>query len=182
MVTTRQATVAELLAIEDDGYQYELVNGEIRRMSPAGGEASMLAGGILARLWLYANERHLGRVFGADGTFVLIENPPTAVAPDVAFVRMERIPPASELPRPLHMAPDLAVEVVSPGDTMPNVAEKVRLYLETGTPLVWVVLPRRQQVMVHQPGHDPLTLGLDDTLDGGEIIAGFSLKVADIFR
>lgn len=181
MATTRMATVDDLLAIEDDGYQYELVNGEIRRMSPAGGEASILAGGILAHLWNFVREHQLGRVFGADGTFILDERPPTAVAPDVAFVRMDRMPPASELPRPLLLAPDLAVEVVSPSDTMPQVAKKVRRYLDAGTPLVWVVIPRRKQVIVHRTQGDPITLGVDDGLDGGDVLPGFHLKVADIF-
>lgn len=181
MATTRMATVDDLLAIEDDGYQYELVNGEMRRMSPAGGEASTLAAGILARIWIHVNDRRLGKVFGADGTFVLVERPPTAVAADVAFVRTERLPSAADFPRPLHLAPDLAVEVVSPNDTMPEVASKVRRYLEAGTPLVWVVIPRRKQVMVYRIAGDPITLGVDDELDGGDVLPGFQLKVADIF-
>lgn len=181
MATTRMATVDDLLAIDDDGYQYELVNGEIRRMSPAGGEASALAAGILARMWVYVNDRRLGKVFGADGTFVLFENPLTAVAPDIAFVRTERLPSAADFLRPLHLAPDLAVEVVSPSDTMPQVAKKVRRYLDAGTPLVWVVLPRRKQVMVHRRTGDPVTLGVEDELDGADVAPGFRLKVASIF-
>ena len=181
MVTTRQATVDELLAIEDDGHQYELLNGEIQRMSPAGGEASNLAFGLGARIWIHVTDHDLGKVFGADGTFVLFEDPPTAVAADVAFVRTARLPPASELPRPLHLAPDLAIEVVSPSDTMPKMAKKAKLYLDAGTPLVWVVLPRRKQVIVHQRGRDARTLGADDVLEGGETIPGFRIKVADIF-
>jgi Uma2 family endonuclease len=181
MATTRIATVDDLLAIEDDGYQYELVNGEIRRMSPAGGEASKLALGLGARIWNHVVGRQLGDVFGADCTFVLFEEPLTAVAPDVAFVRAHRLPSRSELPRPLHLAPDLAVEVVSPSDTMPQVAKKVRCYLDAGTPLVWVVIPRRKQVMVHRTVGDPITLGVDDELDGGDVLPGFQLKVADIF-
>lgn len=180
MAMTRSMTVDDLLAVPDDGYRHDLVNGELRRISPAGGEASALGVGISARLWMHVTERGLGKVFGADGTFVLFEHPQTAVAPDVAFVRADRLPSEEEQHRPLHLAPDLAVEVVSPGDSMPDVMAKDRLYLEAGTPLVWVVLPRRKQVMVHQADYTMRTLGVDATLDAGDIVPGFQLHVADI--
>lgn len=181
MAMTKLMTVDDLLAVPDDGYRYDLVNGELRRMSPAGGEASALGVGIAARLWFHVTERGLGKVFGADGTFVLSNDPRTALVPDVAFVRADRLPSDVEQRRPLHLAPDLAVEVVSPGDAMPEVMAKVRLYLEAGTPLVWVVLPRRKQVMVHQADGTMRTLGVGDLLDAGDVVPGFRLGVADIF-
>ncbi len=181
MATTTPMTVDDLLAVPDDGYRYDLVTGELRRVSPVGGEASALAAGVLARLWMHVTERGLGKVFGADGTFVLFNDPRTALVPDVAFVRADRLPSEEEQRRPLHLAPDLAVEVVSSGDSMSDVMAKVCLYLEAGTPLVWVVLPRRKQVIVHQADGTMRALGLDATLDAGDIVPGFRLRVADIF-
>ncbi len=77
---------------------------------------------------------------------------------------------------------DLAVEVVSPNDRPAEIAEKVAFYLEHGVPLVWVAYPRPRHVVVHRPGQPPRTFGADDTLDGEEIVPGFRLPVAEVFR
>ena len=104
------------------------------------------------------------------------------VIPDLAFVRADRVPPEDERWHIAPFAPDLAVEVISPNDRYVEVMEKVERYARAGVPLVWLVDPRRRVVEVHALGQPPLTLHESDTLDGGDVLPGFALLVADIFR
>lgn len=181
MAITRLMTIDELERMEPDEDQYELVRGELRRMAPAGGEASTIAVEIAAHLWTYVKPRQLGRIFGADGGFLLARNPDTVLVPDVAFVRSNRLPPAEELRGILRLPPDLAVEVVSPTDRLRDVAAKVQIYLDAGVPLVWVVEPRSQQVTVYPiEGERQILLG-GQVLDGGDVLSGFRLPIDDIF-
>ena len=103
------------------------------------------------------------------------------VAPDVAFVRTERLRPWRNRRGFLPIAPDLAVEVISPSETAKHIADKIAAYLEAGTALLWVVRSIPQTVTVYEPGHDPRVLGIGDILDGGTVLPGFSLPVAAIF-
>jgi Uma2 family endonuclease len=91
------------------------------------------------------------------------------------------LPPRDEWAQYPTIVPDLAVEVVSPNDEPADVAAKVTFYVAHGVLLVWVVYPRSPRVIVHQPGQEPRTLGIADTLGGGEILPGFHLPVASIF-
>jgi Uma2 family endonuclease len=99
--------------------------------------------------------------------------------PDCAFVsrkRQAQPPPAAYNPIP----PDLAVEVLSPSNTPDEIAIKVDNYLRAGT-VVWVVNGDAQRVTVHRPDAAPKTSGIEDTLDGGDVLPGFTLPVRDIF-
>ncbi len=91
----RPMTVDELLRLPDDGYMYELVEGRLIRMAPGGGEASVVGADLLVAVYTFAREQELGRVTGPDGTYVLSApgEPTTALVPDVAFVRTDRLPP-----------------------------------------------------------------------------------------
>jgi Uma2 family endonuclease len=123
----------------------------------------------------------LGRVYGADGGFVLFPDRNTVLVPDVAFVTEERAPKGEarkEFPR---LAPDLAVEVLSPSDRMADALAKVAMYLQAGTPLVWLVNPTTRTVVVFRSEMDPVTLGESDTLDGGDVLPGFTVPVAEVF-
>lgn len=180
MVTRQLLTIEEFAALPDDGWRYELVRGELRRM-PAGG---VLHGGIGLRLGRrlgeYVDRRRLGLAVIETG-FVFEAEPPTLTVPDVAFIRAERLPPPEELPLFSRVVPDLAVEVVSPNDEPGEVADKVAFYLAHGVPLVWVVYPSPRQVAVHRPGRPSRPLGVGEALDGEEVVPGFRLPVADIF-
>jgi Uma2 family endonuclease len=182
MATTKLMTADELMALPDDGWQYELIEGVLHRMSPAGTEASAIAIRIGGRLDAFAFERRLGKVTGADGGYFFDRDPDTVRALDVAFVRTDRLPPADQQRGYSPVVPDLAVEVVSPGDSAREVAEKVAFYLAHGVPLVWVVRPRPRTVTVHPAGGEPRVLGEGDVLDGGDVLPGFRLRVADLFR
>ena len=151
-------------------------------MSPVKLRATVIAGRIHVPLYLFVEEHKLGFVTLPDGGFVLFPNRQTVVAPDVAFIRRERLPAEIDWDDYVPVPPDLAVEVLSPSNTRKQVAEKVELYLAAGVPLVWVFRPRTRGVTVHRPGLPPLDLGIADELDGEDVLPGFRLKIADVYR
>lgn len=174
-------TAEELLHLPTAG-RLELVRGELYEMPPAGARHGGVAMrvGILLGGHVYRN--HLGEVLAAETGFVLQRDPDTVRAPDVSFVARDRLP-AGELPAGfLDLAPDLAVEVVSPGDTTREVQEKVEDWLYAGTHLVWVVYPATQTVTVHRSLEDVSELSGSDVLDGGQVVPGFSCHVQELFK
>lgn len=185
MATSRQTatvmTTEEFLALPDDGYKYELVEGELRQMPPASGEHGRVELYIAFWLMSFVYRHRLGKVFGSDAGFRLKRSPDTVLCPDTSFVHTERVPP-DDRSGIMELAPDLAVEVVSPSNTINEMDDKVAACLEAGTSLVWVVRPRRRQVTVHTPDGLIRILGEEDVLDGGDVLPGFSLPVVDVFR
>lgn len=173
---------------DDDGWRYELVEGVLVRMPPSSYGASKIAMLIGGALVSFVLQHRLGTVTGSDGGYILDPRRPkqTQVAPDVGFVRAERdIPlsaPASTAAFP--GAPDLAVEVAAPTQSRPMMAAKAQRYLAAGTHLVWIVWPLRQQVDVWHPGDEgpSATWTIADTLDGEDVIPGFSHPIAALFR
>jgi Uma2 family endonuclease len=125
--------------------------------------------------------RGLGRVYAAETGFVIRRSPDTVRAPDASFVGADRLPAGGFGPGFAPIAPDLAVEVMSPSDTIPQVWQKVDDYLGAGVRAVWVVDPARGTVAVHQPGVAARLLAGDDVLDGGAVLPGFQFPVASLF-
>ena len=122
----------------------------------------------------------LGRLYAAGTGFILGCDPDTLRAPDVAFLRTERVP-KTPLPGFYEGAPDFAAEVVSPGDRESEIAEKVGHWLDAGTAEVWVAWPRTRSVTVHRPDAEPLLFHGGDTVTAGEVLANFTATVDDIF-
>lgn len=180
-ITTQLITAEDLLTMPDGGARYELVEGELRKLPPAGnihGNRTMRLGWRLAQ---YVEMNELGVVFAAETGFKLRSNPDTVRAPDISFINKKRVEEAGEFEGFWPGAPDLAVEVVSPGDTYTEVGEKVEEYLRAGVQAVWVVDPRRRTITVYLSLSDITILGEPDTLSGGNLIPGFRCKVAEIF-
>jgi Uma2 family endonuclease len=178
---TRVMTAAELEQLPGNGMRHELVRGELRTMPPAGGEHGAVVVNLTGPLSLHVRRNQLGVVLGAETGFLIATNPDTVRAPDIGFVRRERIP-ASGIPRSFWPGPpDLAVEIVSPGDTVYEVDDKVLDWLEAGTSVVWVVNPRRRTVIVHRSLTDIQFLTEKDELDGDPVVAGFRCRVREIF-
>jgi Uma2 family endonuclease len=179
--TERLVTAAELLALPDDGMRHELIAGELRTMAPSGGQHGRVTMHLSASLYQYVMTHGLGWVFTAETGFLLRTQPDTVRAPDVAFVRQERVAEAGEVTGYWPGAPDLAVEVISPNDRYTEVDEKVAAWLEYGTRLVLVVNPRRRSVAVHRLGAPVRVLTENDTLDGEEVVPGWTLPVRALF-
>ena len=175
-------TADELLAMPDDGFVYELIKGELIKVSPPPGhEHGLVAMNIAGPLHEYIKKKGLGKVYAAETGFLLAQNPDTVRAPDAAFVRRERIDKAGPVKGYWIGAPDLAVEVNSPSDTVSRIEGKVAEWLESGARLVWVVSPKMHTVTVYRSLNEIVILTERDTLDGGEVIPGFHIKIAEIF-
>ncbi|MDX6382635.1 MAG: hypothetical protein QOK48_208 [Blastocatellia bacterium] len=178
---TKPVTAEELLDMPGDGYRYELIEGELRRMSPAGDEHGRVGMELAVPLGSHIKKNKLGKLYLAETGFLIKTNPDTVRAPDIAFVRMERFADAPEIKGYRVGAPDLAVEVVSPGDTVGEVEEKVAEWLAAGAGMVWVVSPKLHTVTDYRSLTEIVTLTEKDQLDGGEVVPGFQMNVAEIF-
>ena len=179
---TRPTTAEELLNMPDDGFRYELVRGELRRMPPYGHVYGEYLSPITESLRAHAKANGLGRVYAAETGFKLASDPDHVRAPDAAFVRSERAAAARETTGFFPGPPDVAVEVVSPRDTYTEVEEKVADWLDAGTLAVIVVDPRRRAVKVHRSPADTVVLTEDDTLTVEDAVPGWKLPVSDIFE
>lgn len=175
----RLYTAAELLALPRDGPRYDLVRGTLIEMSPSHETHGLLTNEIAFLVTAYARDHKLGHVYGAETGFKLAENPDTVYGVDVAFVSKARLKRATE--DFFAGAPDLAVEVVSPGNTRIEIHEKVKDYFGAGTRLVWVVYPKSRAIYVYRSESEVTILKADQTLEGGEVLPGFSIHIADIF-
>jgi len=181
MSTISLVTADQLLLMPDDGYRYELIAGEIRKMSPAGWRHGLVAGRLHVRLGRHVEKHRWGEVFEGETGFLLASDPDTVRAPDVAFVRRDRLPPEDLAEAFWPGAPDLAVGVVSPGDTVHEVDDKVRAWLDAGASMVWVVDPKRRGVTVYRSPIAVKTLSENDELSGEDVVPGFACKVGELF-
>lgn len=183
MAETKISTTArELFELPDDGKRYELVEGELREMAPAGARHGSVAITLAILLGQYVRENRLGMMLAAETGFRISRNPDTVRAPDVSFVARERVPPDGPPEGYWELAPDLAVEVVSPNDTAADVQSKVQMWLESGVHLVWVVYPDTRSVVAYESLKEVSVLTDRDALSGGEVVPGFESPVAGIFE
>jgi Uma2 family endonuclease len=173
-------TIEEFERLPDDGWRLELVRGQVVREPPSGFEHGEIAFHIGSILHAFVRENHLGRVVGTDTGFVLFDEPPTVRAPDVAFVREEQV--AFDRKGFAPLAPDLAVEVVSPSNTMSEIHEKILDYLGAGSRLVWVVDPVSRTVVIYRSRDEIRLITKDGEIDGGDVLSGFRLKVSELFE
>jgi len=180
MPESRLVTAEQLERMGERGHFFELRRGELVPVNPPGGEHGALAVALAAELWAFARDRGLGRVYTESG-FVLSRGPDTVRGPDVSFVSTEREAVAGLRRGFLQAAPDLAVEIWSPDNSMPSLRSKAREYLAAGTRCVWLIDPRRRAVELHAPGRPITTLTGGDTLDGAGILPGFELPLARLF-
>jgi Uma2 family endonuclease len=176
---TRLVTADELERMPEDDYRYELVRGRLVRMSPAAPRHGHCSVAVSARLWQHVRQHNLGQVWTEVG-FLLFSDPDTVRAPDVAFVRQNRLPPRDARGF-FRGAPDLAIEVLSPDDRPGEVQGKVEDYLAAGAPRVVLIDPDARQVVIHQPGAAAVTPGASDALDLDPIISSFRIPVAELF-
>ncbi|MFQ3683478.1 Uma2 family endonuclease [Roseiflexus sp.] len=174
-------TADELLQMPDDGFLYELVRGELRRMSPASHRHGRIIINITTPLDQYVRTHNLGAVYAAETGFKLASDPDTVRAPDIAFIRRERVEAVGDVEGYWIGAPDLAVEVISPNDLYTDVEEKIIDFLTAGTGMVLVVNPRKHTVTVYRALADISILTEDDVIDGEEIVPGWTLSVRAVF-
>lgn len=173
-------TADEFFTLPEGINKRELVDGEVREMAPVSGEHSDTQTELAARMRPHARRHGLGKVLVELG-FRLGGDPHTVRAPDVAFISHTQLS-AAPLGRGFYSGhPDLAVEVVSPGDSFSEVEDKIQAYLRAGTRLVWIVDPLSRRVMVRYADGRARALGPDDVLSGEDVFPGFEVRVRDLF-
>jgi Uma2 family endonuclease len=180
MRTDHLVTAEDLERMGERGRWLELVQGELVTVNPPGGEHGVLAVAMAAELWTFVRTHGLGRVYVESG-FVLSRSPDTVRGPDVSFLSHEREEMGKTRRGFLPGAPDLAVEIWSPDNTMAELTRRAAEYLEAGAQRVWIVDPRSREVTVHAPGRAAAILTEGDTLDGGNVLPGFSLSISSLF-
>ncbi|MHC5540767.1 Uma2 family endonuclease [Singulisphaera rosea] len=174
-------TPEDLLAMPD-GKHYELVEGHIleRNVSAL---SSIVTARLTSRLDQFCEAHQLGWIIGSEcGYRCFPEEPGKMRRADVSFVRLDRLPEAQLSEGYLHLAPDLAAEVVSPNDLLYEVDRKIDDYLAAGVRLIWVVNPEQRTVRVQRNGNALLSLLREnDELDGEDVLPGFRCRVGDLF-
>ena len=164
-----------------DDRRRELVKGEVREMAPSGFDHGATVDNFQVLVSSHVRANRLGVVVGVETGFRLARSPDTVRGVDVGFVKAARIPKAGRPTAYWEGAPDLAVEVLSPTDTVQAIEEKVDDYLTAGCPMVLVINPRRRTLTVHRPGRNPAVLREGDSFAADEVVPGFSCPVAAIF-
>lgn len=180
-IQTGPVTAEELLRKPDDGFRYELVEGELRKMVPAGSEHGYIAMRFGLRLGRHVEANDLGRIYAAETGFLTSRNPDTVRAPDAAFVSRERVERVGRVEGYWPGAPDLAVEVISPNDTHTEVTEKALAWLAAGSRMVLVVDPSQRTVTVYRSLEDIRILTEGDVIEGADVVPGWELPIAELF-
>lgn len=172
-------TAEDLMANPVPNKRTELVAGRLVVHEPAGYRHGATTGRLLLSIGMHAKSNRLGIILAAETGFTLFRNPDTVRAPDVAFISTARVP-AKEPLGYAEFAPDLAVEVLSPSDRAGQVLAKVGDWLNAGAALVWIVDPVLRVARVYRADGSESILGADDSLDGEDVLPGFSVTVASM--
>ena len=171
-------TAEELIRLDDEPNRHELIKGELLTMSPPGDLHGAVTMNLTLLLGIHVKANNLGVMRAAETGFKLESNPDTVLAPDIAFIAHDRVSPPVAGYR--EGAPDLAVEVISPSETRPEVARKAALWLELGAKSVWNVNPKKRTVEVNRAdGSKKLFHETDELVD--DTVPGFRVKVSEIF-
>ena len=182
-MTTKQKlmTADELLLMpRGDGRKYELVRGALVEKMPTGHLHAIVVIMIGTVLNLFVGPRNYGAVRGGEPGYLLEIGPDTVRAPDVSWIAPGRVPEGT-LNFP-NLAPDLAVEVKSPGNSHPEMRRKAEMWLSFGVRQVWNADPEYTTITIYRADAAPVTLGEDDIIDGGDLLPGFTAPVWSLFR
>jgi Uma2 family endonuclease len=175
---TQRYRAQDLERLADSDQRYELVQGDLIEMPPPSKEHGLIIASLIAALLPFIRAHELGQLM-AEAGFLLESEPDTVRAPDVAFVRRERIAPISGGYYPF--APDLAVEVISPSNSVGAVQTKIAQYFAKGARQVWLIYPAMRTLHVYSSPKSVRILDTTDTLEGGDLLPSFSLPVAELF-
>lgn len=169
----------ELLALPDDGNKYEVMKGELI-VSPAGIEHEEVGVRLILALGNFVRQHKLGIVCGSSAGYHMKAG--SFLSPDVSFISKERLQGLKRAPKKFFKGgPDLAVEILSPSDTVEKLHEKIVEYFENGTRLMWVINLEEQFVLVYRTPQPDQLLHSRDMLDGEQIVPGFKLPLAELF-
>ena len=161
--------------------KFELVEGEVVEMAPVNEEHGEIAGNVTTAFNVYSRQRGAGRA-GVEIGYRLGAGPDTVRGPDVSFALGPRRPAEARRSGFVPGAPDIAVEVVSPNDSAAELERKIGEYLAAGSLRVWAIYPASRSVTVRRPDGSAVSYSGDDVVEDEELLPGFSLPLAEIFR
>ena len=173
-------TAEELVRLHLPGKSTELVRGRLIVREPPGTYHGRIAAKLAVIVGSYIYAHDLGDIFGQHTGFKIESNPDTVRAPDLAFLKHERIS-AVRLRGYAEIAPDLIVEIISPDDRPGEVLAKVVDWLDSGVKLVWVIDPQHAEAHVHRPDGSLEIVGADDRLDGEDVLPGLTFTLSSVF-
>jgi Uma2 family endonuclease len=166
---------------EVPGKRLELIDGAVVEVPGAGALRIAIVVLFLKHLGRFVEQHDLGLAFPTGLAYVLRRNPDQVRIPDVSFVAWDSVPPEGVPEGFWEGPPTLAVEVVSPYDRADDIHNRVQDYLDAGTRQVWVLWPQTRSVSVYRPDADTREPGPDATLDGDDVLPGFTVRVGDLF-
>ncbi len=175
-------TAEQLYAMPDDGHRYELIQGELIVMSPAGGRHGRIALRINKLLAIHVDDNGLGTTFAAETGFRIASSPDTVRAPDGAFVEKSKMDSLQDDSGYLPFAPDLAIEVVSPNDSFASVEEKAFTWLRHGSRLVLILEPQSETLHAYRSRNQIEVFNSGESLDVSDVVTGWKLDVDSIYR
>jgi Uma2 family endonuclease len=180
LTRTKTFTLAEFKAMPDDGGLYELIRGEISELAVPNPKHGVVVSNLARHIGNYLVENPLGQDFTMSN-FNILPQENTSRVPDFAFISQDRLP--DDIDDARDIIPDLAVEVISPSETVENIQQKVDEYQRAGVKLIWSIYIIGKYVLVRKLNEPRIVLlNLDDELDGENIIPGFKLKVSKLFE
>lgn len=179
---TRGITAAEFEHHPAANERTELVRGSIRMMSPASPVHGLVSARVVHLIATYLSTHQLGVCFADSTGYALPNLENTVRAPDASFVRADRLPPEGVGYGFFQLAPDLAVEVLSPSESRTDIEEKVSDYLAAGTALVWLIDPATRSVSIIARAGQPHSLAVGERLTGGAVLPGFGCDVSTLFE
>lgn len=177
---TQLITADELLAMSNSEVgRCELIGGEIIEMPPPGTQHGRLQAKLARRIGNFVEEHDLGDVLTESG-YIVARDPDTVRAPDVAYIRKDRLPSEPQTGY-FDGAPDLAAEVLSPNDVVSEVLAKIDQWLDAGAISVWLVDPTNRQVQIYHRSGQITRFRNDEELRDEDVLPGFMLKLSDLF-
>lgn len=183
MSVKQRVTVEGLQDMPDvPGQRFELIDGEVVEVPGAGALHALIVFALARLIEDFVRHHDLGLVVPDGLAYVLRRDPGLVRIPDVSFVAWDRVPEEGVPEGFWRGAPTLAVEVVSPNDRAVDVHLRVQDYLDAGSRQVWVLWPQTRSVSIYRPAADTRELGPDDSLDGGDVLPGFNVRVGDLFE
>ncbi|MDE2918769.1 MAG: Uma2 family endonuclease [Chloroflexota bacterium] len=178
----RLLTADDLLRLSGEGVRGELIRGVLCETMPTGQEHGQIVVNLVVLLGNFVKPRQLGVLTASDSGVWLERDPDTVREPDIAFFAAETMSLDERVTGYAEVAPDLVVEIASPGDTRRELNDKALMWLSFGVSLVWVVNPEQRTVDVHRANRPVVTLNDTDTLDGLDVLPGFTCQVSAVFH
>jgi len=175
-------TASDLAKLPEGIFVYELDEGELIRMAPAGEEHGWVESHLFGLLFEQVRKRNLGVLYTSDTGFVLRTGPDVVRSPDIAFVRRERLPLPVDKSGYILGAPDLAVEIRSASQPPADLDKKLGQYLAAGTQVVWVVEPNRRRAVLHKAETTQREITEDQLLEDAKLLPGVRILLRDAFK